>query len=78
MVLIGVFFSMTAVSATLRAFHLGAASERLHWPRFWFWGFVAASLLVFTLYATLRLVKLVLEPAHKKPLPDPELTDRMV
>lgn len=78
MALIGVFFSMTAVNATLRAFNSGAASEILRWPRYYFWAFVAVSLVVFTVYATLRLVQLALTPASRKPAPDPELPDGMV
>ncbi|MGY6410455.1 MAG: TRAP transporter small permease [Alkalilacustris sp.] len=78
MMLIGVFFSMTAISATRRAFNSGAASEILQWPRYYFWSFVAVSLVVFTLYATLRLLKLLLAPAPTKPLPEPELPDGMV
>ena len=53
--LIGGFFALTAVSATINSFNSGAASEILLWPRFLFWIPVAISLCIFTLYAALRL-----------------------
>lgn len=78
MALIGVFFSITAVSATLRAYNSGASSEILQWPRYIFWAFVAFSLLVFTLYALLRLARLALESSAGSPSSEPEQTDGMV
>lgn len=66
MALIGVFFSITAVNATIRAFNSGASSEILSWPRYWFWGSVAASLCIFTLYASLRLIQIALSPPPQK------------
>lgn len=66
MALIGVFFSITTINATIRAFNSGASSEILNWPRYLFWGAAAASLSVFTLYATLRLVQIALSPAPEK------------
>jgi len=71
---IGVFLSITAVNATQRAFTSGAASEILRWPRWYFWAFVAVSLVVFTIYATLRLVRIVLPP----PKPAAEAPDGLV
>ncbi|HMO09170.1 MAG TPA: TRAP transporter small permease [Paracoccaceae bacterium] len=65
MVAIGVFFSITTVNATLRAFDSGAASEILRWPRYLFWGPVAFSLCLFTLYAMLRLLQIALRPASE-------------
>jgi TRAP-type C4-dicarboxylate transport system permease small subunit len=56
MTLTGVFFSVAACEATVRAFHSGAASEILLWPRFYFWTPVAISLVVFTLIALGRLI----------------------
>lgn len=56
MVLIGAFFSIAAGEAAYRAFHSGAASEILLWPRFYFWVPVAVSLLSFTLLAATRLL----------------------
>ncbi|WP_271272333.1 TRAP transporter small permease [Aliamphritea hakodatensis] len=56
MVLIGAFFSIAASEAAYRAFHSGAASEILLWPRFYFWVPVAVSLLSFTLLAVTRLL----------------------
>lgn len=55
--LIGGFFALTAVSATVNSFSSGAASEILLWPRFIFWTPVAVSLCIFTLYAVLRLMR---------------------
>lgn len=66
MAMIGLFFSITTVNATIRAFNSGSSSEILNWPRYLFWGAAAASLLVFTLYATLRLVQIALRPAPEK------------
>lgn len=56
MILTGVFFSAAACEATLRAFHSGAASEILLWPRFYFWVPVAISLLAFTCLAVMRFI----------------------
>lgn len=70
MVLIGVFFSITTVSATIRAYNSGAASEILQWPRYLFWGAGALSLMLFTLYAALRLAQLALRPATETERPD--------
>lgn len=56
MVLIGIFFSVAAFEAAIRAYHSGAASEILLWPRFYFWIPVAISLVVFTLLALVRLI----------------------
>jgi TRAP-type C4-dicarboxylate transport system permease small subunit len=56
MVLIGLFFSTSAVEAMIRSFHSGSASEILLWPRFYFWIPVSISLVVFTLLAIARLV----------------------
>ena len=73
MFLIGVFFSITTINATLRAFHSGASSEILQWPRYAFWAVVAVSVTLFTVYAALRLLQCALPPA-----PDTERTDGMV
>ena len=66
MMLIGVFFSMTTVNATIRAFNSGASSEILNWPRYFFWAAAAVSLCVFTVYATLRLIQIALNPPPQK------------
>ncbi len=74
MALIGVFFSITTINATIRAFNSGSSSEILNWPRYLFWGVAAASLTVFTVYACLRLVQITLRPPPalpQKPDPDP-------
>ena len=66
MMLIGLFFAITAVNATIRAFNSGASSEILSWPRYMFWGVAATSLAVFTLYAMLRLLQIALNPSLDK------------
>lgn len=70
MALIGLFFSITAINATIRAFNSGAASEILRWPRYIFWAPVAFSLSLFTLYAVLRLLQIVLRPAKPSEVRD--------
>jgi len=65
MMLIGVFFSITTVNATIRAYNSGSASEILQWPRYLFWALVAVSLVLFTLYAMLRLLQLALRPVSE-------------
>ena len=60
---VGSFFAYAGVSATIRAFNSGVASEILHWPRYWFWAPGAFSLVIFSLYAALRLIRLVRAPA---------------
>ncbi len=62
---VGLFFSIAGVDATLRSFNSGASSEILLWPRWAFWAPGAISLVLFSLYATLRLVRLVLTPARE-------------
>lgn len=63
---VGMFFSYAGVSATIRSFNSGAASEILHWPRYLFWAPGAASLLLFTLYVALRLIRLIKTPAAQE------------
>jgi TRAP-type C4-dicarboxylate transport system permease small subunit len=62
MVVVGGFFAIAGVDATLRAFQSGAASEILLWPRWMFWAPGALALVVFTLYVVLRLAALLAEP----------------
>lgn len=62
MMLIGLFFAIAAVSATMRSYANGSASEVLSWPRFYFWAPAAASLVAFVALALLRLVRLVVTP----------------
>jgi TRAP-type C4-dicarboxylate transport system permease small subunit len=66
MALIGLFFSITTINATIRAFNSGSSSEILNWPRYLFWAVAATALSVFTLYATLRLLQIALRPAPEK------------
>ncbi|MBL6945570.1 MAG: TRAP transporter small permease subunit [Rhodospirillales bacterium] len=56
---VGLFFSIAATSAFFRAYDSGAASEILLWPRYFFWAPVAVSLICFSLYTFLRLVRAV-------------------
>ncbi len=56
---VGFFFSYAGVSATIRSFNSGAASEILHWPRYLFWAPGALALCLFTFYVGLRLIRLV-------------------
>ena len=70
MLLIGVFFSITTINATIRAFNSGSSSEILSWPRYLFWSVAAAALVVFTVYALLRLAQTALRPAPEKDAPD--------
>ena len=59
---VGLFFSYAGVSATIRSFNSGVASEILHWPRYWFWAPGAFALVIFSIYAALRLVQIVRTP----------------
>jgi TRAP-type C4-dicarboxylate transport system permease small subunit len=63
MMAVGVFFSASALNATIRAFNSGASSEILLWSRWLFWAPVSISLVLFTIYAAMRLVKAILAPA---------------
>ena len=72
MLLIGGFLSITAINPTQRAYTPGSASEILQWPRWYFWAFVAASLVVFTLYALLRVLRILTGPPDRKTAPKPE------
>lgn len=66
MAIIGVFFSITAVSATMNSFSSGAASEILLWPRYLFWAPGALALVVFTAYVLLRLAVHVSTPEPRR------------
>jgi TRAP-type C4-dicarboxylate transport system permease small subunit len=63
MAVIGGFFAIAAVDATLNSFRSGAASEILLWPRYLFWAPGALSLLVFAAYVLLKLAVLLTSPA---------------
>lgn len=62
---IGVFLSITTVKATISAFNSGASTEILRWPRYLLWSPVSFAICLFTLYALLRLLQLVLRPASE-------------
>jgi TRAP-type C4-dicarboxylate transport system permease small subunit len=61
-IVVGGFFAIAGVDATLRAFQSGAASEILLWPRYLFWAPGAIALVVFSLYVVLRFVALWTQP----------------
>ena len=61
MIVVGGFFAIAGVDATLRAYDSGAASEILLWPRWLFWAPGALALVVFTSYVLLRLAALLAE-----------------
>jgi len=56
---VGLFFAYAGVSATVRSFNSGVASEILHWPRWWFWAPGAVALVLFAFYVLLRLIRLI-------------------
>lgn len=60
---VGFFFAYAGVSATMRSFNSGVASEILRWPRWMFWAPGAAALLLFTCFVLLRLIRLLRTPA---------------
>lgn len=63
---VGGFFALAGVSATIGSFNSGAASEILLWPRYLFWAPGAAALVIFALYAALRLALLLLSGPERK------------
>jgi TRAP-type C4-dicarboxylate transport system permease small subunit len=65
MLAVGLFFSLAGVSATIRSFNSGAASEILLWPRYAFWAPGALALVLFSIYAGLRLIRLIRTPARE-------------
>ena len=56
MTTVGLFFSLAASEAAIRAYSSGAASEILLWPRFYFWIPVAISLYAFSLTAIAKIL----------------------
>jgi TRAP-type C4-dicarboxylate transport system permease small subunit len=56
MLAIGVFFTLATGGAAIRTYFSGASTEVLRWPEFIFWIPVAISILVFDLYALVRLL----------------------
>jgi TRAP-type C4-dicarboxylate transport system permease small subunit len=65
MIVVGGFFAIAAVDATLNSFNSGAASEILLWPRYLFWAPGALALVVFTVYVVLKLAVLLTAPASQ-------------
>lgn len=64
MIIVGVFFSIAGVQATIRAYGSGTASEILLWPRYLFWAPGALALVIFTLYACARLATVLSSPTQ--------------
>lgn len=62
MIVVGGFFSIAAVDATMNSFESGAASEILLWPRYLFWAPGAVALVVFTVHVALKLGVLLTTP----------------
>jgi TRAP-type C4-dicarboxylate transport system permease small subunit len=62
MIVVGGFFSIAAVDATMNSFDSGAASEILLWPRYLFWAPGALALVVFTVHVALKLAVLLTTP----------------
>ncbi len=62
---VGLFFATAAGNATIRAFNSGSSSEILLWPRWIFWAPGTLSLVVFAIYALLRLARVALTPAEE-------------
>ncbi len=56
---VGGFFAVAAVDATFGSYDSGSASEILLWPRYLFWAPGAFSLVLFSIYAALRMVILI-------------------
>ncbi len=62
---VGMFFAYAGVSATIRSFNSGVASEILHWPRWWFWAPGATALVLFAIYVGLRTISLIVTPVSE-------------
>jgi TRAP-type C4-dicarboxylate transport system permease small subunit len=71
MIVVGGFFAIAAVNATMKAFDSGAASEILLWPRYLFWAPSALALVVFALYVVLRLAVLITDSPSRHAPPRP-------
>lgn len=54
-VVVGVYFSLASVDAAIKSFHSQAASEILLWPRLYFWVPSALAIVLFTVFAAVRL-----------------------
>lgn len=63
---VGLFLSYAGISATIRAWNSGVASEILHWPRYLFWAPGALALVLFSFYAVLRLIQTIRRPAIRE------------
>ena len=61
MLAIGCFFAAAALRGTFNSYATGAASEILLWPRYLFWAPVALALMIFSAYAAIKAVLLVVD-----------------
>lgn len=61
MLAIGCFFTAAAFRGTFNSYVTGAASEILLWPRYLFWAPVALALVIFSTYAAIKAVLLVVD-----------------
>ncbi len=66
MLAVGGFLALAAVDATIKSYQSGASSEILLWPRYPFWALGALGLVIFTVYAALRLVMLLFRPVGEE------------
>ena len=67
MIFVGLFFALSACSATWRSYTSGAASEVLTWPKVYFWAPVAVALVGFNFYAIVKFAKELGEFARGEP-----------
>jgi TRAP-type C4-dicarboxylate transport system permease small subunit len=58
---IGCFFAAAAVRGTFNSYATGAASEILLWPRYLFWAPVSLALMIFSTYAAIKAVLLIVD-----------------
>lgn len=57
MLLVGMFFATAATKAMLKSIVSGSSSEILLWPKLYFWIPVMLSLIVFCLYALIKVLR---------------------
>jgi TRAP-type C4-dicarboxylate transport system permease small subunit len=63
---IGSFFALAAFRGTFNSYATGAASEILLWPRYLFWAPVALALVIFSIYAAIKAVLLVVDAPEER------------
>lgn len=65
MLAIGCFFTAAAFRGTFNSYATGAASEILLWPRYLFWAPVAMALVIFSAYAAIKALLLVVDAPER-------------